>query len=221
MKFRPLLLSIFLIGSALYGQNGIQATGTANISVNPDQAQMSVGVVTQGNSAQEAASLNSTQATAVQNALKTLLGTSGTIQTISYSVYPRYNNANPPAIIGYTASNTVQVVTTNLGILGNLIDTANQAGANNVSGISFGLQNPEPVVQQALTQASKQAIAHAGAIAAGFNGKVGSVLSAQQSSSYAPIAGAPGDVAAGSSTPVQTGTVSVTASVTVNVALVQ
>ena len=50
-----------------------------------------------------------------------------------------------------------QVTTLDLSMIGNLIDTANQAGANSVSGITFGLENPDPVKQQALTQAAKQA----------------------------------------------------------------
>jgi len=36
------------------------------------------------------------------------------MQTTGYSVYPRYNNAQPAAIIEYTASNTVQITTYNL-----------------------------------------------------------------------------------------------------------
>ena len=80
----------------------------------PDQAQLTVGVVTQGATAQEAGTLNATLATTVQNALKGVLGTNGTIQTVGYSVYPRYSTAKLPTIVGYTASNTVQVTTTNL-----------------------------------------------------------------------------------------------------------
>ena len=79
--------------------------------------------------------------TVVIAALKSVIGNAGTVQTIGYSVSPRYgvppNNSN--TIIGYTAINTVQVTTTNLAVIGTLIDTANQAGASNVSGISFGL----------------------------------------------------------------------------------
>jgi hypothetical protein len=197
----------------------VQASGTATINVPPDQAKLDIGVVTQGATAQEAGTLNATLANAVQNALKGVLGTNGTIQTVGYSIYPRYSNGNTPTIIGYTASNTVQV-TTDLAIIGSLIDTANQAGANNVSGVTFGLQNPDPYLQQALTAASKQAVGHANAIAAGFSLKTGAIISAQEGSSYTPtpIFGAAPTT---SSTPIQTGTVGVSATVSVTVALVQ
>jgi hypothetical protein len=222
-KIFAILIGVLIAGAVLPAQTtpgSVQATGTATINVTPDQAQLSVGVVTQGATAQEAGTLNATQSTAVQNALKLVLGLSGTVQTTGYSVYPRYNNGNTPVIIGYTASNTVQVTTTNLAIVGNLIDTANQAGANNVSGVTFGLQNPDPFLQQALTAATKQALAHTAAIATGLVGlRTGTVLAAVEGSSYTPVIS--GITPTTASTPIQTGTVGVSATVTVSVALVQ
>jgi len=151
-----------------------------------------------------------------------VLGTSGTVQTVYYSLSPRYSNPStnqPPVIIGYTATNTVQVVTTNLNLVGPLIDAANQAGGNNIGGPNFGLQNPEPVLQQALAAASKQALAHAAAIAAGLGAKAGSVISAQEGAGVTPIVTGAPTAAAG--TPIQTGTVSISATVTVTVAMLQ
>jgi uncharacterized protein YggE len=142
---------------------------------------------------------------------------------VSYYVSPRYSNSpnQPSVIIGYTASNTVRVTTTDLTQIGLLIDAANQAGANSVGGLSFGLQNPEPLVEQALTQATKQALAHAAAIAAGLGNKLGAVLSAQEGSSYTPIVVGSGNAGGAVTTPVQTGTVTVYATVTIQVGLAQ
>ena len=222
--FLSLLICLPLLAGALLAQTSqgaIQATGSATISVNPDQAQLSVGVVTQSTTAQDAGQQNATLTTTVLNALKGVLGTAGTIQTIGYSVSPRYSTTQgqTSVIIGYTASNTVEVTTYDLSLIGQLIDTATQAGANSVGNLSFGLQNPEPVTEQALGQAAKQAQAHANAIAGGLGAKTGIVLSAQEGSSVTPVV-MPG-VAATSSTPIQTGTVSVSASVTISVQLIQ
>src|SRR5437016_10217186 len=60
----------------------IQANGTATLSANPDQAQLEVGVVTLGATAQESAQQNATQTTAVLNAVKAVLGANGTVQTV-------------------------------------------------------------------------------------------------------------------------------------------
>ena len=193
----------------------VQATGSATLSANPDQAQIDVGVVTVAATAQDSAQQNATQTTAVLNAVKAVLGGNGTIQTVSYYVQPRYTNASPSTINGYTTSNTVRVMTLDLSIIGKLIDAANAAGANTVGSLNFGLQDSEPLVQQALTQATKQALAHAGAIASGLGAKIASVVSAQEGSSYTPILVGTGAAAGAATTPVQTGTVNVYATVTV------
>ena len=226
-RFLSLLMWLPLSAGALLAQTSpgaIQAIGSATISVNPDQAQLAVGVVTQGATAQDAGQQNAALTTTVLNALKGVLGAAGTIQTISYSISPRYSTTQgqTSVIVGYTASNTVEVTTTDLSIIGRLIDTANQAGANSVGNLSFSLQNPEPVMEQALGLAAKQAQAHANAIAAGLGAKTGVVISAQEGATATPImvSGVLAGVTA-VPTPIQTGTVSVTASVTISVQLIQ
>ena len=221
-KTFAILIFSFLACAVLSAQTtppSIQASGSATINVIPDQAQLSVGVVTQGATADQAGQLNAAQSTTVQNALKSVLGTSGTIRTTGYSVYPRYSNSPASTIIGYTASNTIEVTTTNLSIIGTLIDTANQAGASTVSGVTFGLQNPDPFLNQALTTATKQALGHAAAIASGLGVKTGAVLSASEAAQYTPVIA--GAAPTASQTPIQTGTVGVSASVSVSLALVQ
>jgi uncharacterized protein len=218
---RPALIIAALATGVLTAQTTptVQAQGTATIMANPDQAQVTVSVITNGSTAQAAAQANATVSTAVQNALKAL-NPAPVIQTVGYSVYPQYTGAQ--ILTGYTASNSIQLTTLDLSSIGSLIDTANQAGANSVSGITFGLQNPDPVKQQALTQAAKQALAHANAIAAGLGGKTGAVVSAVEGSTYTPIyAGVAAVGAPAVTTPIQTGQVSVTANVTITFELTQ
>ncbi len=216
----PLFLLIPLALQAQLPANSVQATGTATLSANPDQAQLTIGVVTDGTSAQDAAQRNATLTTAVQNALKAVLGSTGTIQTISYSVNPRYSSTpnQAPVIIGYTASNTVQVTTSDLSLVGPLIDAGNQAGANNVGGLQFSLRDPDPLRQQALGQAAKQAHAHADAIAGGLGAKTGAVIAAVEGSSQ-PLPIGVGAASGSTPTPVLSGQVNVTATVTLTVQL--
>jgi len=102
-------LVLGLVTATLFGQSQlsgtIQATGNATLSVKPDQATLDAGVITSGASAQDAAQQNATQTTAVLNAITGVLGAAGTIQTVSYSVTPRYSNTpnQTPTIIGYTS----------------------------------------------------------------------------------------------------------------------
>jgi len=194
----------------------LQALGSATLSVRPDQAQLTVSVSSEAATAQQAAQQNSTNTNALLDALNQVLGANGFIQTIAYSVYPRYSTGSNSSIIGYTATNTVQITMYDLNLPGKLIDAAAQSGASSIGTLSFGLRDPDPSKQQALTAAGKQALAHAAAIAAGLGAKAGPVISAQESasSSYA-ISG----VASSTSTPVVTGYVTVTANVTITVQL--
>jgi len=228
--FRTFLAVLALSLSALaqtQPTNSIQATGNATISgIAPDRVQLTIGVVTSAKTAQDAASQNAAQTNGVITAIQQTIGANGSVQTIGYSLSPQYSggtSTTPATITGYTATNTVLVSvngTANLNLVGPVIDAANQAGANNISGPSYGLQNADPYQQQALTAAAKQALSHAAAIAAGLGGKAGAVISAQEGSYVTPVVGALA-AAGANSTPIQTGTVSVSATVNVTVALSQ
>ena len=202
----------------------VQATGSATININPDQLSLDVSVMTNGQTAQAAAQANATQTTAVINALKQLLGVHGTVQTVSYSVEPRYSplTNQGQTVIGYIATNTVRATSIDLTLAGPLIDTANQAGATSVNNLTFSLQNPDPAKQQALTAAAKQGLAHAAAIASGLGGKAGAVVSAQENSTTTyPVYAVNAVGASATPTPVQSGPVTVSATVTITVQLGQ
>src|ERR1051325_3875619 len=178
-----LFLLTGVLAVAAQTANSVQASGTATISVTPDMATINVGVVTQAATAQQAADQNASAADAMIKALQAVLGNAGTIQTIAYSLDGRYTTASAnstPVLTGYAATNTVQVKMNNVGLIGPIIDAGNRAGANTISGPSFGLQNPEPQKLQALTSAAKDAMGHAAAIAAGLGLKTGAVISAQE-----------------------------------------
>jgi uncharacterized protein len=195
----------------------IQATGNASLSVQPDQVQLTISVSTDASTAQQAAQQNAAQTNTVLTAVKQVLGVNGNVQTIGYAVYPRYGAGANPQIIGYTAQNSIQVTSYDLSLAGPLIDAASQSGASVIGGLWFSLRDPDPAKQQALTAASKQALAHAAAIAAGLGATAGPVVSAGEGGSATPVA-TPG-LAGATSTPIQTGYVTVTATVTVTVQL--
>lgn len=218
-----LFFALFLTASALaQTSNSIQAAGSATRNVRPDMARLNIGVVTQGATAAAAADQNATTTDAVIKALQGVLATTGTIETLYYSISPRYvSSGGQQTVAGYTVTNTLEVTTTDVNRVGRLIDAGNGAGANTVSGPFYGLQNPDPEVQQALSAASRQALAHAAAIASGLGARVGAVISAQEGATVRGVLDSLGTAAASVPTPIQTGTVSVSAHVTVTVALVQ
>ncbi len=197
----------------------VRAVGQGNVSVQPDQAKIDFGVVTTAKTAQDAAAQNAAQVSALLTALQALVGSTGNIQTIAYSLNPNYNypQGGNPVLTGYTASNTVEVSAGDLSMVGAVIDTGVQAGATNVQSLQFTLKNPEPVRQQALKLATAQAKAHAEAMASGAGLHTGAVHSIQEDvTSGAPVLGAP---SAGNSTPIVPGLVYIQATVTLEVDL--
>ena len=220
------LVTVYGLAVALWAQAparpaSIVAVGDATVSATPDLARVSVGVVTQAATADDATTQNAAQAGAMISALQALLGTSASIKTISYYLSPVYNN--PPAgqsatLIGYTVTNTVEVTLMDLSLVGKAIDTAIQSGGNRVQGVSFSLQDRTPVVAQALKTAAAHARTEADAIASGLNVHTGAVLHASEGVNTAyPVQSGP--VAAATPTPIETGLVVVQASVTLEVAI--
>ena len=197
----------------------ITAVGNATVSAAPDKAMVDIGVTTQATTAQDASNQNAVQVSAVLAAMQTVLGVNANIKTINYSLSPVYSSGNNPTIIGYSASNTVQATLTDLTLIGKVIDVSIAAGSNRVNGISFGLQNPDPVQAQALQAAATSAVAQAKAIAAGLGVTIGTILHASQgvATVYTPSTLAP--AAAAPSTPVVPGLIQLQGTVTVEVAI--
>src|SRR5580700_4014269 len=93
-----ILSTLFLITALSVSAQGpqrstVQATGTGSVAVTPDQAQIDVSAITQAATAQDAASQNATLATNIQAQVAQVLGTSGSVKTINYSVSPNYTVA--------------------------------------------------------------------------------------------------------------------------------
>ena len=202
-------------------QRYVTATGTASVSAAPDKALLDVGVTTRAGAAQDASTQNATLVSSVLAALQSVLGPNADIKTISYSLTPVYNNsstAENPSVVGYVATNVVEATITDLTIIGKAIDSAIAAGANNVQGITFALQNPDPVQAQALKTAAASALTQAASIAAGLNVHLGGVIHASQGVNYTPVVGG---ISAAPATPIKPGLLQVQASVTVDVEITQ
>ncbi len=205
----------------------IRASGEGVVSVRPDQASISVGVITQGTTAAAATDANASKAEAILAALRRLLGTTADIRTSFFSVSPNQRfppGGGVPEIVGYTATNQFRVVIADTSAAGRVIDTATGAGANSVGGISFGVRDPTPLRQQALRLATQQARSNAEAIANGMSGRLGAVISAAESSVSTPILGldrSGGGGLAAVTTPVEVGNLEVRASVTLEIEVLQ
>ena len=192
----------------------ITVTADGTVEATPDRASFDFGVTTNGATATQALSRNSSEARAIIDALKKAGIASSAIQTTQVSLWPRTSH-DGRRITGYQASNSVQVAAA-LGKSGDLVDAAVRAGANNVDGPNLDTADTASLYDQALTQALGKAKAKAQTIAAAAGLTVGKVLKVHEGGAPTPIVyGEAFAARAAASPPIEAGTQKIQASVTV------
>ncbi|MFN8551598.1 MAG: SIMPL domain-containing protein [Candidatus Obscuribacterales bacterium] len=165
----------------------VSVTGEGHAFAKPDQAQISMGVVSDAKTAAVALKNNTDKMNSLMSTLKSKGIAEKDILTSNFSVNPqyRYDNINGqqrPSIVGYQVSNEVHVKIRNLPTLGDILDAVITAGANNVNGISFSLAEPDSVLDQARQKAMADAKRKAELYAGAAGVKVGRVLYITESS---------------------------------------
>jgi uncharacterized protein len=196
----------------------ITVSGSGSADVIPDQAIVSVGVQTDAQTASQALAQNNTQMKAVMDTLTKAGVANADIQTTYIQLNPRYENppqqAGQPTptdrLVGYTATNTVQVKVRKLDSLGTLLDQVVAAGGNQIQGISFNVSDPAAAIDKARQAAMNDASHKAQQLASLTNATLGLIFSITENS-QAPIPfPAAADRSAASSVPVSPGTQTVT-----------
>jgi len=167
----------------------VSVTGDSIVSAQPDTAILTVSVVTQARSALEAQQQNANKSDAVVRALKNAAGPGAEVKTSGYSIQPQrvYKENQPPTIVGYEARNSVTVVISDLTRVGAVIDATAQAGANDVAGISFTLRKDRPARDQALAEATREAVSKAQVIATALGGRVVRIVEVQEEGVSRPV----------------------------------
>ncbi|HEV2285807.1 MAG TPA: SIMPL domain-containing protein [Steroidobacteraceae bacterium] len=202
--------------------SSIRVTGDARVSAKPDRVQIDLGVQTVAVQSQQAAAANARELEAVLAAVRTAAGSTGQLRTVSYALNPNYQyhpGGGEPTITGYTAVNVVEVTLDELARMGDVIDAATRAGANRVQGIQFTLRDQDAIRAEALRQAAQRAHAEAEVLAGALNLRILRVLTVEETSPqivpvrmFRPAARAAGAVAE-AATPVESGTLDVSAQV--------
>jgi uncharacterized protein YggE len=147
----------------------LSVSGSGQVSAQPDTAIVTVGVQNQAGDAAEALSENSTQMQSVVNALEEAGVAAKDIQTQSIQLRPVYEQTppqqsgttqqqGPPKVVGFMATNTVQVRVRKLDQLGTLLDAVVQAGGNQIQGIQFEVSDPSQLIDQARQAAWNDAL---------------------------------------------------------------
>lgn len=199
----------------------VSATGTAEAE--PDRARITSGVSTEADTAREALTKNSETMTKIIDELKAKGIDPKDIQTASFNVEPvtEYKEGQPPKVRGYRVSNQVIVLVRKLDQLGDVLDNVVSAGANQIQGLAFEVSKEDALKDDARKEAVANALRRAKLLAAAAGADVGNVLQiSEETSSNGPVMYAPRLAkAAASSVPIETGTSTLEARVTITWAL--
>ena len=166
----------------------VTVSGDSIVQAQPDTAIVTVSVVTQGKRAIDAQQENAAKSDAVVRALKAAAGAGAEVKTSGYSLQPQrvYRENQPPTITGFEARNTVTVTLSDLTKVGAVIDATAQAGANDIAGIAFTLRRDRPARDEALAQATQEAMGKARVIAQALGGRLIRIVEVQEEGTSRP-----------------------------------
>ena len=151
----------------------LSVSGSGMVQSTPDQATITIGVVTQGLTAGDAQQENAVKATAIHEALRTLGIEDKDIKTEEYNFRPEYNReGNERVIVGYTTSNTIRVRVRDVTMVGDVVDTVLTSGANTIHSLDFSIRDTNALRQKALESAVKDAREKANAIAHALGSRI-------------------------------------------------
>lgn len=144
----------------------ITVNGEGSVEAAPDMATITLGVT---NEAQEAKAAMDATSDAVAQVLARLAEAGiedRDIQTQNLSMNPVWSNRPSTQgygnqITGFVASNTVMVRVRDLASLGEVLDAVIADGANDFNGLRFGVQDPDPLMEEARKRAVQDAVARA------------------------------------------------------------
>lgn len=202
---------------------------TETVEAAPNIARVGTGVQTRAPTAAQAmrdnaAKMDKLIATIVKAGIaRKDIQTSGINLSAQYDYSNREGEPAGPRFLGYEASNQVSVKVRDVKKVGTLLDTMVAAGATNVNGPSFSIDDPAPMLLQARTAALRTANAQADFYAQAAGYRTARLVSISESNSGGmppmPVMAEARFKADAAATPVEPGQVGSSVTLTVQYAL--
>jgi uncharacterized protein len=178
LYFFTLTFFCFLIFGELQSKETFQdrltltVTGEATISKPADEVHLTLGVVSEDSNAQKALISNNLKMSDLIKNLETAGINPSQYQTGQFTIHPLYSH--PPKepnedwhqkIVGYEVTNTLEIKLDKIDMVGKIIDSSVQAGANTLQNIQFSLKDPQGYNDESISKATQNAIKNAHALA--------------------------------------------------------
>ncbi|SNS46556.1 SIMPL domain-containing protein [Tropicimonas sediminicola] len=204
----------------------ITVSGEGRATAAPDMATLQLGVTASDPEAAAAVRAMSARMAEVMDRLAAAGIAPRDMQTSGLSVHPRWDNRGPseggaPRVEAFEASTEVTVRLRDLDGLGQLLDAVAQDGANLFHGLSFGLQEPGALQDQARNDAVADALRKAALYAEAAGVELGPILRIEESGGAVEprMMRAEASGFADAAVPVVSGEVALNAGVTITFAL--
>jgi uncharacterized protein YggE len=156
---KAILTALALLAGTGLARADINVDGTGKVTYVPNIGYVSAGVWSEAPTAQDAWQANRDKVARILAALKKQGLEPRDLQTSGLHIEPRYTHHKDrdPVLVGYRVSYELKVTVRKLDEMGRLLDEMVANGANSRMNISFGLADPETL----LDEARARAIAHA------------------------------------------------------------
>ena len=209
------------------GVHGITVSGEGKVTGKPDVAQLTLGVSVLRPTVAAARDQAASSLTAMTNAVKADGVADKDIQTQQLNIQPEYDYSNnKQRLTGFRVTNTVSVKVRNIDSTSKVVDDAVAAGGDDtqLQGISFTIDKPDDLKQQARQLAVADAKAKAQTLASASGVSVGDAIDINEGGGVQPVvySGAAYDAAksvAAPATPIQPGELDITIDVNITWAI--
>lgn len=173
------------------GQRTVTVIGTGEVSLMPDIAYVSLGVESTAANVDEAKSEVDSRMASLLEALQASGIEEKDVQTVSYDIYversPREGIMEAAGGELYHVSNMVHVKVRDINRIGAVIDAAVEAGANQVYGISFSVEDESRWQAEARARAMEDARSRAEHLAQLADAELGDVISVSEVIGGSPV----------------------------------
>ncbi|MBP9837418.1 MAG: SIMPL domain-containing protein [Proteobacteria bacterium] len=158
----------------------INVTGNGKSYLKPDIANITFSVHTENRNISDALNNNNSRTQKLTETLKANHVDAKDIQSSSFNIYPEQqydNNGRPTGATTFTIDNSISTTIRQIDRLGDILTSAVESGANNISGLQFDSSNRENAISQARKYAVDDAINQAKQLATAANLTLGNILS--------------------------------------------
>ena len=191
-----IVLAVFLIASTNQVLNTATTTNTVSFSgegkvvAKPDIAKISLSIVTDALTSKTAQDENSKKSKTVTDYLKKQNIDDKDIKTTGYNIYPQYKYpqyGGQPTITGYKVNQSMEIRIRDLDKVSNILDGIVASGTNQVSQLSFEIDNPDALKSEARAKAIADAKSKANELKSQVGISLGKIINFSENTSGYPV----------------------------------